>query len=138
MGMSEMIRDGYYDEHDTAPDSLPHSWHRTPSCSSVSVVSMSAASRSTFRAYMSLNALDRISFSCRHLLARLHRASIPICLQILLSNQPCSSVLASEAARATKYTDASLIHAQGRSGFKAGVKFHRHNSNSFSVNHPPS
>ena len=130
MGMSEMIRDGYYDEHDTAPDSLPHSWHRTPSCSSVSVVSMSAASRSTFRAYMSLNALDRISFSCRHLLPRLHRSSILIPFQILLSNHPGSPVLASETARATKNTDAGLIDAKDGSGFKAGKQFHRHNSNS--------
>ena len=73
-----------------------------------------------------------------NLLPRLHRSGIPIPFQILLSNQPRSPVLASEAARATKYTDAGLINAKDGGSFKAGIKFHRHNSNSFSVNHPPS
>jgi len=58
-------------------------------------------------------------------LPRLHRPGIPIPFQILLSNHPSSPVLASETARATKYTDAGLINAKGHSGFKAGVKFHQ-------------
>lgn len=140
-GMSEMIHSRYCDELDTCPALRQRSGRRSPSYSSALMASMFATSRSIFPVCTIQRSFDQLLFSCHHLLSRLYWAGIPIRLQILLSNHPHSPMLASETARATKNTDAGISNAKGRSGFSAGVElveFHRNNSNSFSVNHPPS